>query len=124
MANSKGSAELNKDSRVEKTFREVAEEWLEESKDRIASTTHARYMEALERDVFPEYADFPISSVTELEMNSFLKRAPELAKKQGRNLRNSGLMVVRAVMSSVIQYARRGEDGEKTYISYDVNSYE
>ncbi|MBP3805047.1 MAG: tyrosine-type recombinase/integrase [Oribacterium sp.] len=124
MANSKGSAELNKDSRVEKTFREVAEEWVEESKDRIASTTHDRYMEALERDVFPEYADFPMSSVTESEMNSFLKRAPELAKKQGRNLRNSGLMVVRAVMSSVIQYARKGEDGEKTDISYDVNSYE
>lgn len=45
MANSKGNAELNKDSRIEKTFREVAEEWLEESKDRIASTTHARYYE-------------------------------------------------------------------------------
>lgn len=118
------NGKLNENNIEEKTFRHVAEEWLIGSKGRIAATTYARYSEALERDIFPQYGDTPISQVTESEMNRFLKKAPDFARQRGRKLKNSGLMVVRAVMSSVIQYYNEGESGGKPDFSYEINSYE
>ena len=107
-----------------KTFRQVVEEYLESARGKIAATTYDRYLDALERDIYPEYADTPMSYVTESEMNRFLKIAPELAAKNGRSLTGSGLMVIRAVMSNVISFADGSADLEKTEISREKNSYE
>ncbi len=118
------NTKLNNGRFEEKTFRQVAEEWLESSKGRIAGTSYVRYSETLERDIFPDYGDTPMSAVTEAEMNRFLRKAPELAGQKGRNLKNSGLMVIRAVMSSVIRYYHKDENCRKPDLSYEINSYE
>lgn len=107
-----------------KTFREVAEEYLEDARGTIASTTYDRYLDALERDIYPEYADTPMLDVTDAEVNRFLKVAPELATKRGRSLTNSGLLVVKAVMSNVINFANATIGVEKTEIVLDRTAYE
>ena len=107
-----------------KTFKQVAEEYLKSAKGDIASTTFDRYQDALERDVYPEYADTPMADVTEAEINRFIKVAPENAAKRGRSLTNSGLLVVKAVMSNVINYANAASGMEKTEIVMDRTSYE
>ena len=38
-----------------KIFRQVAEEWLEFIRDKVARTTHDRYSDALISDIYPEY---------------------------------------------------------------------
>lgn len=107
-----------------KTFKQVAEEYLEKARGTIASTTYDRYLDALERDVYPEYANTPMADVTEAEVNRFIKVAPELAEKRGRSLTNSGLLVVKAVMSNVINYANSISGIEKTEIVLERTSYE
>ena len=107
-----------------KTFKQVAEEYLAEAKGTIASTTYDRYLDALERDVYPEYASTPMTDVTESEVNRFIKVAPDLAEKRGRSLTNSGLLVVKAVMSNVINYAKEAVGIEKAEIVMDRTSYE
>ncbi len=107
-----------------KTFKQVAEEYLAEAKGTIASTTYDRYLDALERDVYPEYAKTSMSDVTEAEVNRFIKIAPELAEKRGRSLTNSGLLVVKAVMSNVINYAKAASGIEKAKIVMDRTAYE
>ena len=107
-----------------KTFRQAAEEYLESSKGQIASTTYDRYLDALERDVYPEYADTPMSDVTEAEMNRFLKTAPEAAARRGRTLTGSGLWLVKAVMSNVINYANANSGTQKAEITWERNPYE
>lgn len=107
-----------------KTFKQVAEEYLAEAKGAIASTTYDRYLDALERDVYPEYASTPMIDVTESELNRFIKVAPDLAEKRGRSLTNSGLLVVKAVMSNVINYAKEATGIEKAEIVMDRTAYE
>ena len=107
-----------------KTFRQMAEEYLKDARGTIASTTYDRYLDALERDIYPEYADTPMTDVTEAEVNRFLKVAPELATKRGRSLTNSGLLVVKAVMSNVINYASAELGEQKTEIVLDRTEYE
>ncbi|MBQ9333913.1 MAG: tyrosine-type recombinase/integrase, partial [Lachnospiraceae bacterium] len=107
-----------------KTFKQVAEEYLANARGTIASTTYDRYLDALERDVYPEYANTPMADVTEAEVNRFIKVAPELAEKRGRSLTNSGLLVVKAVMSNVINYANSISGIEKTEIVLERTSYE
>ena len=107
-----------------KTFKQVAEQYLEDARGSIASTTYDRYLDALIRDVYPEYADTPMTDVTEAEMNRFLKLAPDAAAKRGRSLTNSGLLVVKAVMSNVINYANAASGIEKAEIVMDRTSYE
>ena len=107
-----------------KTFKEVAEKYLESARGDIASTTYDRYLDALERDVYPEYANTPMVDVTEAEVNRFIKVATDLAEKRGRSLTNSGLLVVKAVMSNVINYANAVSGMEKTEIVMDRTSYE
>lgn len=107
-----------------KTFKQVAEEYLDKAKGELASTTYDRYLDALERDVYPEYAKTPMIDVTESEVNRFIKVAPELAEKRGRSLTNSGLLVVKAVMSNVINYANSISGIEKTEIVLERTSYE
>ena len=107
-----------------KTFKQVAEEYLENAKGIVATTTYDRYLDALERDVYPEYANTPMADVTEAEMNRFIKVAPDLAEKRGRSLTNSGLLVVKAVMSNVVNYANAVSGVEKTEIVMDRTSYE
>ena len=107
-----------------KTFKEVAEEYLVNARGKVASTTYDRYLDALERDVYPEYADTLMADVTEAEMNRFLKVAPELAAKRGRSLSNSGLHVVKAVMSNVINYAVATSGVEKAEIVIERTEYE
>lgn len=107
-----------------KTFKQVAEEYLAEAKGAIASTTYDRYLDALERDVYPEYANTPMVDVTESELNRFIKVAPDLAEKRGRSLTNSGLLVVKAVMSNVINYAKEAAGIEKAEIVMDRTAYE
>lgn len=107
-----------------KTFREAAEAWLKDNRGRIAATTYDRYADALERDIFPEYGDTPVKDVTEAEIDRFTVKAPELAEKQGRTLKNSALQVVRTVMSSVIRYADETEPGERPDVFSEVSSYE
>ncbi len=108
----------------QKTFRQAAEEYLADAKGTIASTTYDRYLDALERDVYPEYADTPMEDVTKAEMNRFIKIAPDAAAKRGRYLTNSGLWVVKAVMNNVINFANAVADSEKTKISWDKKEYE
>ena len=108
----------------DKTFREVAEEWLLSCKGQIASTTYDRYKEALERDVYPEYSDTPMQDVTVEEMNRFLVLAPGLAEKRGRTLQYSGLQVMRAAMSNVIQYASDVTRGNSIPLPNNISSYE
>lgn len=107
-----------------KTFKQVAEEYLADARGSIASTTYDRYLDALERDVYPEYADAPMVDVTEAEVNRFLKVAPGLAAKRGRSLTNSGLLVVKAVMSNVISFANAVDGMGKAEITWDKTSYE
>ena len=107
-----------------KTFKQVAEEYLESAREDIASTTYDRYLDALERDVYPEYSNTPMADVTDAEVNRFLKVAPDLAEKRGRSLTNSGLLVVKAVMSNVINYANSVSGVEKTEIVLDRTAYE
>lgn len=107
-----------------KTFRDVAEEWLIDVRETVASTTWDRYSDTLERDIFPEYADTPMEDMTESEMNRFLKIAPDLAKKRGRTVKSSSLQAIKAVMSNVIKYARAAEGEESADISREVISYE
>lgn len=107
-----------------KTFKQVAEDYLAEAKGAIASTTYDRYLDALERDVYPEYASTPMVDVTESEVNRFIKVAPDLAEKRGRSLTNSGLLVVKAVMSNVINYAKEAAGIEKAEIVMDRTAYE
>jgi len=107
-----------------KTFKDVAEEYLANARGDIASTTYDRYLDALERDVYPEYANTPMTEVREAEVNRFIKVAPELAEKRGRSLTNSGLLVVKAVMSNVINYANSISGIEKTEIVLEWTSYE
>lgn len=107
-----------------RTFREVAEEWLANNKDSLASTTYDRYEDALIRDIYPEYADTPMEQVTIEEMNRFMGKAPELAKERGRTLKESALQIVRTVMSNVIQYACEEAMGWRTDLSYEAVSYE
>ena len=111
-------------SKKQRTFRELAEEWLMANKDNIASTTYDRYEDALIRDIYPEYADTPMEQVTIGEMNRFLDKASELAKKRGRNLKGSTLQIVRTVMSNVIQYASEDTPGYKVDLSHETVSYE
>ncbi len=107
-----------------KTFRQVAEEYLEDSRGKVASTTYDRYLDALERDVYPEYANTPMVDVTEAEVSRFIKIAPDNAAKRGRSLTNSGLLVVKAVMSNVINYANAASGRKKTEIIVDRTAYE
>lgn len=107
-----------------KTFKEVAEEYLENARGKVASTTYDRYLDALERDVYPEYGNTPMTDVTEAEVKRFLKVASELAAKRGRSLTNSGLLVVKAVMSNVINYAGAASGLEKAEIVMDRTAYE
>lgn len=111
-------------SHKDKTFREVAEEWLETNRDLMAATTYDRYRDTLERDVFPEYEDTPMSDVTASEVNRFLKRAPGLAAQRGRTLKESALQIVKSVMSNVIQYADAESYGDMADLSREVISYE
>jgi len=80
---------------ADKTFRQVAEGYLASARGTIASTTYDRYLDALERDVYPEYANTPMADITDAEVNRFIKVAPGLAEKRGRSLTNSGLLVVK-----------------------------
>ena len=107
-----------------KTFKDVAEEYLADARGKIASTTYDRYLDALERDVYPEYADTPMTDVTEAEVNRFLKLAPDAAAKRGRSLTSSGLFVVKAIMSNVINFANAGSDFGGNEISWERVSYE
>ena len=107
-----------------KTFKQVAEEYLEGARENVASTTYDRYLDALERDVYPEYANTPMTDVTEAEVNRFLKVAPDLAAKRGRSLTNSSLMVVKAVMSNIISYASAASGTPKAEIVPDRTAYE
>ena len=107
-----------------KTFKQVAEEYLENAKGIVATTTYDRYLDALERDVYPEYANTPMADVTEAEMNRFIKVAPDLAEKRGRSLTNSGLFMVKVVMSNVINYAKDASGIGKAEILTDRTAYE
>ena len=106
-----------------KTFYEAAEDWLAEIKGNVAATTFDRYQKALERDIYPEYKNTPMKDVTIDEMNRFIKIAPELAAKRGRELKNSGLQIVRAVMSNIIRYVSE-RDGNSATIPNEINPYE
>lgn len=106
------------------TFKQVAEEYLEDARGKVASTTYDRYLDALERDVYPEYGDTPMSDVTDAEVNRFLKVASDNAAKRSRSLTNSGLLVVKAVMSNVINYANAAIGMEKAEIVLDRTGYE
>ena len=77
----------------ERTFRQVAEEWLDFIRGKVARTTHDRYSDALIRDIYPEYENTPIKKITFEEIKRFTKIAPERAKKRGRTLKESGLQI-------------------------------
>ena len=106
-----------------KTFRAVAEEWLDFIRDKVARTTHDRYSDALIRDIYLEYEDTPIEKITFEEINRFTKIAPERAKKRGRTLKESGLQIVRTIMTNVMQFASDPEYGKagipRTIVSYE-----
>lgn len=70
---------INKENTDKRTFREVAEAWLAENRDNMATTTYDRYRETLERDVFPTYENTLIKDITLEEMNRFLTNAPGMA---------------------------------------------
>lgn len=117
-------SEKNNDRKTTgKTFKQVAEEWLEFIRDRVARTTHDRYSDTLIRDIYPQYENIPFNKVTYEEVNRFMKVAPELAKKRGRTLKESGLQIIRSVMTNVIQFATDPEYGQKG-IPRTVASYE
>lgn len=108
----------------EKTFREAAEDWLDSRKEEIAATTYGRYVEALRRDIYPEYADTPVKDIKESEIERFLLVAPEHAAMQGRKLKQSTLQLIRVVMLHVIQYANEFCFEEQPEHSYEKNPYE
>jgi len=107
-----------------RTFKQVAESYLAKVRGTIASTTYDRYLDALERDVYPEYANKPMMEVTEAEVKHFIKVAPEVAAKRGRSLTNSSLLVIKAVMSNVINYANAVSGTTKAGITINRTSYE
>ena len=95
------------------TFRQTAEAYLIHARDTIASTTYDRYLDVLERDIYPEYADTPIRDVTEEEIDRFLRNAPDIAKKSGRTLTRSSLLVAKSVIGNVISFSKKTADAEK-----------
>ena len=107
----------------ERTFRQVAEEWLDFIRDKVARTTHDRYADALIRDIYPEYEDTPIEKINFEEINRFTKIAPELAERRGRKLKESGLQIVRTTMTNVMQFASDPDYGKagipRTIVSYE-----
>ena len=106
-----------------KSFRAVAEEWLDFIRDKVARTTHDRYSDALIRYIYPAYEDTPIEKITFEEINHFTKIAPERAKKRGRTLKESGLQIVRTIMTNVMQFANDPDYG-KAGIPWTIVSYE
>lgn len=106
-----------------KIFLQVAEEWLELIRDKVTIATHDRYSDVLIRDIYPEYEDTPIEKITFEEINRFTKIAQERAKKRGRTLKESGLQIVRTVMTNVMQYAVDPEY-DKSGIARKIASYE
>lgn len=125
MAGNKDKKSINKKNTDKRTFREVAEAWLADNKDNMATTTYDRYRETLERDVYPTYKNTPIKDITLEEMNCFLMNASGTTKRQGRTLKAGTLQIIRAVMSNVIQYAFADEyNSGGTVIDRDFTSYE
>lgn len=107
----------------ELTFGQMAAEWLSSIREQVAVSTYDRYVEVLERDIYPEYADTPMEQVTWAELNRFMAIAPTLAEKNGRTLKYNALQVVRTVMGSVIRYAAERGAG-KAEMEDDTVSYE
>ena len=108
-----------------KTFRQMAEKYLEDAKGTIANTTYDKYLDVLERDIYPEYADTPMSDVSRAEVNRFLMVAAETAAKRGRTLTKSGHMIIKAVMYNVIDYATNTVIGfDKADLEWERMPYE
>ena len=88
-----------------------------DARGKIAATTYDRYLDALERDIYPGYADVPMADIKMSDVGRILEEAPKHAKENGRSLTNSGLMVVKAVMSNVINFANEmSESYQSEYI--------
>ena len=109
---------------ADKTFYQVSQDYLDSARGKIASTSLDRYLDALERDIYPKYAGSPMSQVTYAEVNNFIRVAPQLAAKRGRSLSRSGLSLIKAVMRNVIDYANSPEGVDKVDITWEKKEYE
>ena len=129
-AQSKGRYTASDDENVDvqsydgKTFREAAEDWLEGRRDEIASTTYSRYVEALKRDIYPEYGDTPVQDINESEIVHFIFSISEKAEKQGKKVRQSTVQIISTIMNGVIQSAEESSGLEQADVTFEKNPYE
>lgn len=98
-----------------KAFRQVAQLWLASKKDSLASTTYTRYLNALERNIYPKYGDTPVSEITDEEIDSFAKTVAEKAEREGKNVTFNMLRMTSGVLALAVNFAR--EQGRQDAIS-------
>lgn len=107
-----------------RTFYQVSQDYLSSARSRIASTTCDRYQDALERDIYPQYADTPMIEVTYAEMNRFLEMAPESAARRGRTITRSSLQLIKSVMRGVIDYGNGMNSVKREVMTWEKKEYE
>lgn len=107
-----------------KTFREAAQNWLENRRDEIAPTTYSRYVEALKRDIYPNYADTPVKDIDEAEIGHFIFSILEKAEKQGKKVRQSTIQIISTIMNGVVQSAGESSSLEQADVTFEKNPYE
>ena len=95
------------------TFRQTAEAYLSDVKGTIAATTYDRYLDVLERDIYPVYADILMTEIGDDGVEDFLRRAPGNARKQGRSLTKSSLQIAKSVLGNVISFSKKSDAGDK-----------
>lgn len=95
------------------TFRQTAEAYLSDVKGTIAATTYDRYLDVLERDIYPVYADILMTEIGDDGVEDFLRRAPGNARKQGRSLTKSSLQIAKSVLGNVISFSKKSDAEDK-----------
>ena len=88
------------------TIREAAELWLSEKKGKVADTTYDLYRAALERSIYPEYADTRVRDITDAEVKGLPGMLTMKAEREGKTATPSGLLQAQSVLIYVLDFAK------------------
>lgn len=114
-----------KDDSLVKTVKEVAEDWLEAKKSKLASTTYNRYQEAFRRTIYPEYGDMLIEKITAEELDRFADSVAEKAENEGSKVNLSALQLSSGLLATLVEYAKGGPERKSlTSLVGERNTYE
>lgn len=97
---------IETDSMENQSLRQVAQLWLASKKEHIAATTYTRYLDALERNIYPKYGDTPVSEITDEEIRGFAKTIAEKARQEGKSVTFSTLEMTSGVLALAVDFAR------------------